>query len=85
MDLDEAMIVANWGSPDALLEFDLALDRIAQTNPRCARLAELHYFGGLSVEEAAVVVDVSPATVKRDLKLARELLAKSLHRGPRQT
>lgn len=84
VDLDEAMIVANWGSPDALLEFDLALDRIATINPRCARLAELHYFGGLSVDEAAVVMNVSPATVKRDLKLARELLEKSLGRRPRE-
>lgn len=84
VDLDDAMIVASWGSPDAVLDLDMALDRIAEINPRCARLAELHYFGGLSVDEAAVVVNLSPATVKRDLKLARELLAKSLERSPRQ-
>lgn len=81
VDLDEALISATWGSPDALLELDMALEKLAQEHPRAARLAELHYFGGLTVDEAAVVVDVSAPTVKRDLRLAREFLGLHLRRS----
>lgn len=77
---DEAGLEAVWGSPEALLQFELALDRLEAVEPRSAKLAELHYFGGLTVDEAAVVLGVSPATVKRDLKRARDLLAAELGR-----
>lgn len=78
VELDDSTFVANWRSPEDLLDFDIALDRISAEHPRCARLAELHYFGGLTADEAAVVMEVSLATAKRDLKKARELLAAEL-------
>lgn len=81
IELDEATISATWGSPEALLELDIALEKLERDHPRAARLAELHYFGGLTVDEAAVVVDVSPPTVKRDLRLAREFLGVHLRRS----
>ncbi len=81
VELDESAIAATWGSPEALLELDMALEKLAQEHPRAARLAELHYFGGLTVDEAAVVVEVSPPTVKRDLRLARQFLGFYLRRS----
>jgi RNA polymerase sigma factor (TIGR02999 family) len=57
-----------------VLELDEALTRLAQVDERKARVVELHYFGGLSHEEIAEVLDVSPATVDRDLRFARAWL-----------
>jgi RNA polymerase sigma factor (TIGR02999 family) len=54
---------------------DDALDALARQQPRRAQVIELRYFGGLSVEEAADALGVSPQTVLRDWKLARAWLA----------
>ena len=81
VDLDEAMVAANWGAPDSLIALDLALDRIARDNPRCAKLAELHYFGGLTVDETAAITNVSPSTVKRELRTARDSDRRRAGRG----
>jgi RNA polymerase sigma factor (TIGR02999 family) len=56
------------------LELDLALDRLEKAHPRAARVVELRYFGGLSNEEIAQCLEVSPATVKRDWLAARAWL-----------
>ena len=63
--------------PD-LLELDCALDKLAGIDARQARLVELRFFGGLTVEEAAAVLDVAPITVKRDWALARTWLYREL-------
>jgi len=63
--------------PD-LLELDRALDKLATIDARQARLVELKFFGGLTVEEAAVVLDVAAITVKRDWALARAWLYREL-------
>jgi RNA polymerase sigma factor (TIGR02999 family) len=55
-----------------------ALDALATREPRRAKVIELRYFGGLSVEETAEALDVSPQTVLRDWKLARAWLAVEL-------
>lgn len=55
-----------------------ALDRLATVDPARARLVELRYFGGLTIEEAAEVLGQSPATVKRGWALARAWLAGEL-------
>jgi RNA polymerase sigma factor (sigma-70 family) len=47
-------------------------------DPRRSQVLEQRYFGGLSLEETAEVLDVSPATVKRDLRFARAWLAAEL-------
>jgi RNA polymerase sigma factor (sigma-70 family) len=64
------------GGPDALdlVALDDALSRLALLDPEQARIVELRYFGGLTVEETAEVVGVSPATVKRQWTMARAWL-----------
>lgn len=66
-----------------VIALDGALDRLAALSSRQARLVELRYFGGLSIEEAAQVLDVSIATAKRDWRLARAWLHSELD-GPRR-
>jgi len=63
---------------------DEALDRLAKTNPRQARVVELRYFGGLSIEQIGATLGIAPRSVKRDWALARIWLFEELKpRGPR--
>jgi RNA polymerase sigma factor (TIGR02999 family) len=66
--------------PVSLVALDEALEALAQLDPRQSRVVELRYFGGLSVEESAEVLGLSPATVKRDWTLARAWLHRELAR-----
>lgn len=59
-------------------ELSDALDRLAELDSRQARVVELRFFTGLSIEETAEVLEVSPATVKRDWTLARAWLHREL-------
>jgi RNA polymerase sigma-70 factor (ECF subfamily) len=59
---------------EELLMVDRALERLAALDPRKSRVFELRYFGGMSVDEAADVLDVSPATVARDWRMAKAYL-----------
>jgi len=71
-------------SPDRLDEVasvDQALTQLATQNPRQARVVELRYFGGLSVEQIAKVLDVSPRSIKRDWSLARIWLFRQMRPG----
>ncbi|MFL6449988.1 MAG: sigma-70 family RNA polymerase sigma factor [Bryobacteraceae bacterium] len=61
-----------------LIRIDEALDAMAQFDGRKARVIELRFFGGLSVEEAAAVLQVSPQTVMRDWRLAKAWLTREL-------
>jgi RNA polymerase sigma factor (TIGR02999 family) len=61
-----------------LCALDDALDALARMDARRARVIELRFFGGLSVEETADVLNVSPQTVMRDWKLARAWLMREL-------
>jgi RNA polymerase sigma factor (TIGR02999 family) len=63
---------------DALAELDEALARLEAVDVRRSRILEQRYFGGLSLEETAEALDVSLATVKRDLRFARAWLAAEL-------
>lgn len=80
--LDEQLLPAAAGTatPDAvdILELDAALERLAALNERQAKVVELRYFGGLSIEETADALASSPATVKRDWTLARAWLRREL-------
>ena len=71
--LDEALVFSPEKSAD-FLELDSALDRLAELDPRQARIVELRFFGGLTVEEAAEVLGISPKTVKRDWSVAKAWL-----------
>ena len=59
---------------EELIALDAALNRLEVVNPRHRQVVELRYFGGLSVEETAEVLNVSPITVKRDWRVARAWL-----------
>jgi RNA polymerase sigma factor (TIGR02999 family) len=61
-----------------IVALDAALDRLAALDPGQARIVELRFFGGLSIEETAEAIGVSPATVKRHWALARAWLAREL-------
>jgi RNA polymerase sigma-70 factor (ECF subfamily) len=77
--LEENAIV----SKDRAREFlalDEALNRLANIDQRKSRVVELRFFGGLSVEETAVVLSVSPITVMRDWEFARSWLERELSR-----
>ena len=64
-------LVASPEAPLDLLALDRALEALAAVDLRKSRVIELRYFGGLSVEETADVLHVSPDTVKRDWRLAK--------------
>jgi RNA polymerase sigma factor (TIGR02999 family) len=61
-----------------ILGLDAALDRLAALDPRQGRLVELRFFGGLSIEEAAEVMALSPATLTRDWTMAKAWLFKEM-------
>lgn len=63
---------------DRILELDAALDRLAEINPRHARVVECRFFGGMTIEETALVLDISIATAKRDWTLLRAWLGREL-------
>jgi RNA polymerase sigma factor (TIGR02999 family) len=78
--LDGDLLVAEEPSID-LLALDEALERLAKIDERKARVVELRYFGGLSVEEVASHLAVAPITVKRDWEVARTWLHAELMKG----
>jgi RNA polymerase sigma-70 factor, ECF subfamily len=65
------------GSVD-LVALDDALSRLAALDPRQAQVVELRFFGGLSVEETATLLDMSPRTIKREWQVARAWLKREL-------
>jgi RNA polymerase sigma-70 factor, ECF subfamily len=79
--LDEALVHGGEQSVD-LLALDSALERLAALDPEQARIVELRFFGGLTVEETADALGVSPATVKRHWTVARAWLARELANRP---
>ena len=66
------------GSDSQTLRLNDALDALAVFDPRKAKVVELRFFGGLSVEETAEVLKLSPQSVMRDWKLARAWLAREI-------
>jgi RNA polymerase sigma factor (TIGR02999 family) len=78
--LDEALNVPEGREPD-LLALDEALQVLAEFAPRQSRIVEMRFFGGLTVDETAAVLDVSPATVKLDWSLAKAWLFRELNQG----
>jgi RNA polymerase sigma factor (TIGR02999 family) len=69
---------ADEGGGIDVLALDAALEKLAALDAQQAKIVELRYFGGLTVEEAADALDISPATVKRHWTLARAWLKKEL-------
>ena len=68
-----------------LLALDVALERLAELDAQQSQLVVLRFFAGLSIEEAAAVLEISPATVKREWSTAKVWLRRELngeHRDP---
>jgi len=70
------------GANVELLDLDRALARLQASHPRQAKVVEMRYFADLEIEEIAVCLDVSPATVKRDWQFARAWLSSDLSAAP---
>jgi RNA polymerase sigma-70 factor, ECF subfamily len=64
-----------------LVALDLGLTHLEKIDPRKSKAVELRYFGGLSTEEIAQVLEVSPITVRRDLRMAEAWLHRELQNG----
>ena len=77
--LHEAAVIAPARDAE-LLDLDDALTALSRLDPRKGRVVELRFFGGLSVEETAEVLKISPQSVMRDWRLARAWLMRELDR-----
>lgn len=77
VELDEAMWIDSVDL-DAVSDLDDALRKLEKLDERQSRIVEQRYFGGLSLEETAAALDLSLATVKRELRVARAWLASEL-------
>ncbi|MFN0120564.1 MAG: sigma-70 family RNA polymerase sigma factor [Blastocatellia bacterium] len=75
--LDDIMIGTTERSGD-LVALDDALNALAQTDDRAGKVVELRFFGGLSIEETAEVLNISPETVKRDWSYAKAWLLREI-------
>lgn len=82
LDLENIVMAAKSKGTD-LIALDDALIELAKLDAQQARIVELRFFGGLSIEETATVTGVSPATVKRDWAAARVWLHRELNRTNR--
>jgi len=71
--LEEALVFAPEQSTE-LIKLDEALERLSKIDPRQGRIVELRFFGGLTVEETAEAMGISPKTVKRDWSVAKAWL-----------
>jgi RNA polymerase sigma factor (TIGR02999 family) len=71
--LDEAVVFAPEQFSE-IVRLDQALERLAKLDPHQSRIVELRFFGGLTVEQTAEVLGISPKTVKRDWSMAKAWL-----------
>ncbi|HEY6244527.1 MAG TPA: sigma-70 family RNA polymerase sigma factor [Pyrinomonadaceae bacterium] len=78
--LNEELVAANQRSADVVL-LDDALTQLAEIDERKSKVVELKFFGGLSIEETAEALDVSPGTVMRDWTLAKAWLRRAMSRS----
>jgi RNA polymerase sigma factor (TIGR02999 family) len=82
VELDESLEVAQKQSQGVdLLAIDDALTQLSRRDAQQGRIVELRFFGGLTVEETAKALEVSPATVKRDWNMAKAWLTREMQRG----
>jgi RNA polymerase sigma factor (TIGR02999 family) len=77
--IDEQLLAAD-RRPRDLVSLDEALQALSERDERMGRVVELRYFGGLSVEETAGILRVSPQTVKRDWRTAKAWLLRQMRR-----
>lgn len=77
LELNEALVVSQQRASE-VIALDEALKQLALIDPRQSRIVELRFFGGLTVEEAAEVLHVSPVTIKREWSTAKAWLYREL-------
>ncbi len=80
LSLDKALVISSKKNPD-LVALDEAMQALAAVAPRKSRVVELRFFGGLSVEETAEVLHISPETVMRDWKFAKAWIRREMSRA----
>ena len=78
LDLDESILVITKEPEVDLLGLDDALTRLGEMDKKQEQLVELRYFGGLTIEETAKALGVSPATIKRDWRMTKAWLHREL-------
>jgi RNA polymerase sigma factor (TIGR02999 family) len=78
--LNEAIAMSR-ERPAELLALDESLTQLASTDPQQSRIVELRVFGGLTIEQTAEILGISPATVKRDWTLAKAWLLREIHKA----
>ena len=78
----EEWLAVSPGRDAEFVALDDALSELAKVEPRKSQVVELRYFGGMSVEETAEVLKVSPQTVMRDWNMAKLWLLRALRHGP---
>jgi len=79
---DSVAIVAEGGRTLEIIALDTALQRLGELDPELVRVVELRFFGGLSVEDTASIMNISTATVKRSWSSARAFLYRELADSP---
>jgi RNA polymerase sigma factor (TIGR02999 family) len=82
--IEEAVAFMEDPSAD-VLDLDRAMKRLSELDPQMGQVAELHLFGGLTLEETARVMEVTPWTAKRDWRLARAWFKDDMGRGDDET
>ncbi len=80
LSLDDALAPAQEKDRD-VVALDDALQALSRTDPQQSRIVELRYFGGLTIEQTAEVLDISPATIKRDWAVAKAFLKREMLRN----
>ena len=75
----EAVVLMSESRAAELLALNEALDELAKLDQRKSRVVELRYFGGLSLDETAEILEVSPMTVRRDWRAAKAWLFRAVN------
>ena len=78
VELHDSILIATRSKDLELLALDEALTRLAKMDQQQAQIVELRYFGGLTIEETANVMKISPATIKRDWNMTKAWLFREL-------
>jgi RNA polymerase sigma factor (TIGR02999 family) len=81
MPLEDVMLAAKASGSIDLIALDDALNRLAAMDPQQARIVELRFFSGFSIEDTADVLGISPSSVKRDWRAAKAWLRHELEKG----
>jgi RNA polymerase sigma factor (TIGR02999 family) len=81
VELDESFWLPEPQNNVDVVELDHALTRLSRRDPQQERIVEMRFFGGLTVEETAAALEISPATVKRDWSIAKAWLTREVGRS----